>query len=93
VPDSLRGKWDLRLGDSRELLPKVKEKYPKVDMFFHDSLHTYNHMKFEFQMAMDWLEDGKIIMSDDIQNNNAFKELTLSCSSASALGTFGLAKI
>jgi CTP:phosphocholine cytidylyltransferase-like protein len=93
VPDSLRGKWDLWLGDSRELLPKVKEKYPKVDMFFHDSLHTYNHMKFEFQMAMDWLEDGKIVMSDDIQNNNAFKELALSCSSASALGTFGLAKI
>jgi hypothetical protein len=93
VPDSLRDKWDLWLGDSRELLPKAKAKHPKVDIFFHDSLHSYDHMKFEFQMALDWLEDGKIIMSDDIQNNNAFEELALSCSTASALGTFGLAKI
>jgi len=47
VPDWLRGRWKFHLGDARQILPQLARELPSLDLFTHDSLHTYEHMKFE----------------------------------------------
>jgi predicted O-methyltransferase YrrM len=72
IPNHLRSHHRLELGDSKELLPKLFEEYPKIDVFFHDSLHTFEHMAFEYNIAWKHLADRGILISDDIFWNPAF---------------------
>src|SRR5687767_12401824 len=51
VPDSLRKRRKLYLGDSRELLPELLQDLGNIDMFLHDSDHSYENMTFEFEQA------------------------------------------
>src|SRR5206468_7861490 len=44
VPDSLRGRWKLQIGDTRKLLPKLLGTLGNVDIFLHDSDHSYEAM-------------------------------------------------
>ncbi len=78
VPPSLRGRWQLHLGDARELLPGLFPTLGKADIFIHDSLHTYEHMMFEFQTAWPNLRDGGIMVSDDTDWNDAFADFAAS---------------
>lgn len=71
VPQRLRTRYDLRLGDARELLPAALKELGKIDIFFHDSLHTYDHMIFEYRCAWPHLKDGGFVVSDDIFANPA----------------------
>lgn len=73
VPDGLKDKWQLILGDAKTILPQLLEKLKKVDIFMHDSLHTYEHMLFEFEYAFKYLGDNGIIASHDILSNKAFE--------------------
>lgn len=67
VPDYLKQAWDLRLGDARELLPAaIEEHRGRVGFFFHDSLHTLEHMLFEFETAWPALTAGGVLASDDL---------------------------
>ena len=66
IPAELRGRWDLRLGDSRELLPQLLQEVRKVDVFFHDSLHTRDHMLFELEAAWPYARPGGVLAADDI---------------------------
>jgi predicted O-methyltransferase YrrM len=72
VPDYLREHYHLILGDSRELLPEIWDQYPKIDIFFHDSLHTFEHMYFEYATAWPHLATGGLLLSDDIFWSTAF---------------------
>ena len=74
VPDNLRSRWDLRLGDSRELLPKLLDEVVFVDVFFHDSDHAKEAMMFEFQAAYPVVRQGGLILSDDTNYNDAWDE-------------------
>ncbi len=74
VPDALRTRWNLRLGSARKLLAKVLNEGRPIDIFIHDSLHTYSHMKWEFALALDALRPGGVIIADDIEGNRAFEE-------------------
>jgi Methyltransferase domain len=71
VPQSLRRRWTLQLGPSEELLPGITQP---VDIFFHDSLHTYGHMLTEFNWALRHLVIGGMLVSDDIYWNRAFDD-------------------
>lgn len=72
VPDSLRERWTLCLGDTKtELMPLLK-KVQTVDVFFHDSLHTYDHMMWEFTAVWTHLSDRAILICDDIAWNTSF---------------------
>ena len=74
IPDSLRNNWDLQLGDSKKILPKLLNDLKKIDVFFHDSDHSYENMKFEFNIVGKYMENGGLILSDDIDKNEAFNE-------------------
>ena len=69
VPQHLRERWELTLKPAEEALPTVNDM---VDIFLHDSLHTQEHMSFEFDWADDHLNPGGILCSDDIDLNQAF---------------------
>lgn len=75
VPNDLRSRWTLRRGTSRRLLGPLLEQVGHVDLFIHDSLHTYRNMAAEFEAAWPALRPGGILISDDIEGNEAFHEL------------------
>ncbi len=75
IPDSLRSRWQSYKGDSLAILPEVLMKVGRVDLFHHDSLHTYEHMKAEFEMAWPFIPQGGYLMSHDIHWNKAFEEI------------------
>ena len=83
VPQELRGRWRLHLGPAKRLLPDVLREAGPIDLFVHDSLHTYSHMKWEFETALRSLRPGGVIIADDIEGNRAFQEITMDPSVAS----------
>jgi predicted O-methyltransferase YrrM len=77
VPQELRKRWSLRIGSARKLLPKVLQAAGAADIFIHDSLHTYAHMRMEFAAALDTLRPGGVLIADDVEGNRAFEEAVL----------------
>lgn len=71
VPEDLRFRWDLHLGDTHRLLPRVLQELTHVDLFLHDSKHTYETMMFEYNQAFDFLSDDGLLISDDAMWNMA----------------------
>jgi predicted O-methyltransferase YrrM len=70
VPDMYQGKrFFVQNGDAKVLLPKLIDSLDSIDMFYHDSDHTYNHMMFEFREAKKKLNPGGLIVGDDISWN------------------------
>jgi predicted O-methyltransferase YrrM len=45
-----------------------------IDMFLHDSSHSYRHMLWEFRQFWPRLRDGGLLVSHDVQMNAAFPE-------------------
>jgi predicted O-methyltransferase YrrM len=72
VPDELRHRFELVLGDARDTLRRRLAREEAVDLFFHDSLHTTRHMLFEFRTAWRHLRRGGVLVSDDVFWNPAF---------------------
>jgi predicted O-methyltransferase YrrM len=72
VPDELRHRFDVTLGDTRETLRPALGRIGEIDLFFHDSLHTARHMLFEFRAAWPHLRAGGVLVSDDVFWNPAF---------------------
>jgi predicted O-methyltransferase YrrM len=68
VPRDLQRHWTLVIGDSRHELRSVLKRCAPVDMFLHDSLHTFDHMTWEFETALPYLSPVGILASDDILN-------------------------
>jgi predicted O-methyltransferase YrrM len=72
VPSNLRYRWKPLIGKSSDLLPVLLNKIKPIDIFFHDSEHTYECMWFEFNLVWDYLRKGGMLLSHDINWNNAF---------------------
>src|SRR5215210_7381155 len=75
VPDDLRGRWRLHRGSSARVLPRLLEEARTVDLFVHDSLHTYRNMRREFDTVWPHLRNGALLLADDVERNRAFGEL------------------
>jgi len=74
VPDELKSQWELHLGYAQEILPALLNRLKTIDIFFHDSDHSYEHMKFEFETAAPFIRKGGVLLSDDVHKNKAFEE-------------------
>jgi predicted O-methyltransferase YrrM len=74
VPDWLKSKWVFHIGDSLRLLPQLLQQLGSVDVFIHDSLHTYEHMLWEYRAAFSHIRPGGLLFSDDASWNHAFIE-------------------
>jgi len=73
VPAYLRSRWELLLGNSKELLPGLLDRLGQIDIFLHDSEHTYEMMMFEYEQAWKHLGTNGVLVSDDIDMSNAFE--------------------
>jgi hypothetical protein len=72
VPDSLRHRWTLILGNAKKELPRLVRTLDSIDIFHHDSLHTYEHMMFEYETAWAKIPKNGILSSDDVHWSNSF---------------------
>jgi predicted O-methyltransferase YrrM len=84
VPKELRSRWKLLVGDSREMLPKLLDTISPIDLFIHDSLHTYDHMLWEYRTAYPALREGGLLFSDDALWNSAFMDFACEVDAAEA---------
>ena len=73
VPKDLKSRWHLPRGRARRLLPEVISKLSAIDVFLHDSLHTYRNMSFEYRTVWPALRGGGVLLSDDVAMNRAFE--------------------
>ena len=73
VPDAVRDRWTLRLGPSRRLLEPLLRELGEIDVFLHDSDHTYGAQLWEYRTAWPFIRPGGLLISDDVQNT-AFLE-------------------
>ncbi len=65
VPEELKESWHLILGNTSETLPQNITKYGKPSVFMHDSEHTYEHVTFELETALEALTDRFLIIVDN----------------------------
>jgi predicted O-methyltransferase YrrM len=73
IPDELKNRWVLHRGSVRRILPGLLKRVGEIDLFVHDSLHTYSNMLWEFNTATPFLRKGSIIISDDIAQNRSLE--------------------
>lgn len=96
VPNYLKKHWQLNLGDSKILLPEIIKKFAGIDIFLHDSLHTYKHVKFELETVWPKLKKKSLILCDniDLGAGKAFDEfLSQQCLTGYAYRDFGGVRI
>ena len=74
IPDKLKTRWKFVKGSSTEKLKDLLESVGKIDIFLHDSMHTYKNMIFEFESAWPYIKNNGFLLSDDILENNSFLE-------------------
>ena len=66
VPPDLTSRWTYIRGNVREELPPLLARLGQIDMFNHDSLHTYENMTWEYERAFDHLRPGGVLSSHDV---------------------------
>ena len=77
VPEWLRQRWRVHIGDARKILPSLLPQLDCIDVFIHDSLHTYEQMSWEFEAAYPFLRPAGLLVSDDALWNDAFHDFAL----------------
>lgn len=77
VPDEIKQPWELHFGASGEIIPQIIANEKQLDLFIHDSDHMYRNMMMEYNAIWPHLNDGGVIVADDIHTNNAFIEFSL----------------
>lgn len=74
VDDSLRPFVQRHIGDARKTLPAALAGR-KVGVFIHDSLHTYEHERFEFETALAHRDQSLILISDNAHDSTALRDV------------------
>lgn len=80
VPEGLKERWELILGKTQNELPPLIENLPFVDIFLHDSEHSYETVTFECNQVWSKLSKGGILLVDDVGRNCAFLDFAASVS-------------
>jgi predicted O-methyltransferase YrrM len=75
VPEDLRGRWTPVIGDARDVLPPLLTRLPALDLFYHDSLHTFEHMTWEYSTALAHLSPGGMLSSHDVRTTHSVREI------------------
>lgn len=82
VPSWLRTRWTLYRGATRQQLPIALREAGEIDVFVHDSLHTYRTMRWEFERALARMRRPGVLISDDVEGNRAFEDMVTASSPA-----------
>jgi predicted O-methyltransferase YrrM len=76
IPQKLRHRWHIISGKSSDHLFPTLKKLGSIDVFLHDSLHTYENMLWEYETAWPFIRKGGLLLSHDIPLNNAFSDFS-----------------
>ena len=76
IPDQLRKRWHLEIGKTEDKLQSLLEGVGRLDIFLHDSDHTYDTMMYEYTTAWPYLVEHGLLLSDDVIMSTAFIEFT-----------------
>ena len=74
VPTQLRHAWQLIRRPDRDALPRVFKQNPVVDFVHHDSDKSYRGRRFVYRQAWRHLRGGGLLLSDDVEDNLAFRD-------------------
>ena len=77
IPAELRKRWHLTVGRSQEELPPLLAQLGTLDVFMHDSEHSFDCMWFEFNAAWPVLRPGGVLVSDDVNSTEAFARFSV----------------
>lgn len=75
IPEDLLKFWKLYLGPSSYFLKEVISKNQDIDLFIHDSDHSYEVMKFECDLVQNKLNNIDMII-DDYYCNDYYKDFS-----------------
>ena len=74
IPRSLRDRHTLILAPAEEALPALLARLKSIDVFLHDSDHSYEHIMFEAGLAWRYLRAQACMIIDNIEQNTAFTD-------------------
>jgi len=69
VPLGLRQRWTLIYGVGAREMKKLHKKLETIDVFVHDSDHSYRNQIAEYRIALTWLKKKGILISDDVSTD------------------------
>jgi predicted O-methyltransferase YrrM len=72
VSNNYNDYWNLKIASSKEILPTLKTD--SVDIFIHDSDHSYSNVSFELNESIRFVKTGGIILCDNLEANSAFTD-------------------
>lgn len=75
VPENLRDRWRLVKGDAIEELHEHGESLAPVDVFYHDSKHTYEFIWNELQAVRPHMADNGLIACEDIDGMSVWSDI------------------
>ncbi|HEV2316934.1 MAG TPA: class I SAM-dependent methyltransferase [Thermoplasmata archaeon] len=64
IPGWLRTRWDLRLGDKAEVVPRVAEEFPGFELVLYDVPHDDRKLRGEFRPLAPRLMPGGAVIVD-----------------------------
>lgn len=65
IKAALQCRHEMILHDVRDALPALLKRIPYIDIFFHDDLHTPDHMLWEYSLIWPTIRSGGVVVSDD----------------------------
>lgn len=95
VPLEWYDHWEIVEGDARDVLQSTCERLKHIDLFWHDSSHSFRNQLFEYRTAMPY---AKYIGSHDINRRKGASAWSRFVKESGATvikqdGNFGLAKV
>lgn len=94
VSPELRDRWTTIFMSVKDSLSYTLEILDKVDIFVHDSEHTYKNMMFEFETVWPHIKENGFLFSHDITWNKAFFDFSkrVECKPVKISHNFGVIK-
>ena len=99
VTESCRLRWTYVEGESSRRMPPLVKDVGKVEVFIHDSLHTFNNTLFEMEQAASAMPPGGVMLVDDVRSHDGFATFakrhpeykTILVSTLDGIGAVGIA--
>ena len=76
LPEDLKLKWKLIRDADSFALPKALEALKEIDLCHYDSDKSYDGRMWGYSKLWQSLKKGGILISDDVENNLAFKDFS-----------------
>ena len=69
IPDLLKDRWNLLIGSSKKVLPNLLKEFSEIDIFIHDSRHSFSNQMYEYETSWPNIKNQGLLISDDISND------------------------